>query len=627
MAAKVEIGSIDYNPPGWDVVDADEHVLIVNKGDAAATLTGWTLRDARVHVRRPFVYTFPSFVLDAGREVKVWTGEGVDDAGNLHWGRESAVWNNDGDTAVLTDATSHEISRYSYPPRPPRPPPLVVMAWNIGEAIGLNGDEQVSLDCLVANLSSLNADIVLLNEACLNWNGHFNQPLYVAQHAGYQYVEAVITSHKFPDVRREKRVAVLSHTPLSFIERIEHSAYADGKGFATLHVSTPIRGRTHHVFSTRLNAGDGGENARSCAQLRDRINALSPQDVVIIGGDFNSGYGRFDDLGLPTRHEVPAGYADFVRGTRLQHVLGGLGWEPFSTDDQLLFRGPYRASSAVRFAPTPNPSDHPYVAATLTPVEVFATTTLDNGRLLATAPGRPAAVVFGGAPFAVPDEATWQRLYTGNGPVEVVSPELLAHLPEVPCDGTVLREEGSGETWGVGAGVRHRMASSRALVAHGGADVVRTVPTGTLAAIPIAEDDEALPPESWAEYWRWTGGGSTLTPSASNQDRIDYAVVEGAPGVPSDAVLFVLLLDAALGWDKELVFVNDDPLLGQIVTTLRVKPISRSASQLVTVTTLGTTHLLLRKDRFVTGMLEIAQLHSLDRLPAGCSVTFTWMKD
>jgi hypothetical protein len=98
---------VNYNPPGDDV--DSEYVDIQNDTDAAVDMGGWTLRDVKEHV-----FTFPPFVLQAGSAVKVWTRVGGNDAKNLFWGRRAAVWNNTGDTALLSDQHATEIATYSY---------------------------------------------------------------------------------------------------------------------------------------------------------------------------------------------------------------------------------------------------------------------------------------------------------------------------------------------------------------------------------------------------------------------------------------------------------------------------------------------------------------------------------
>jgi hypothetical protein len=71
-------------------------------------MESWTLRDAKNHVFR-----FPAFSLSAGSGVKVWTKAG-NDAENLFWGRRAALWNNEGDTAVLRDENGVDIATYTY---------------------------------------------------------------------------------------------------------------------------------------------------------------------------------------------------------------------------------------------------------------------------------------------------------------------------------------------------------------------------------------------------------------------------------------------------------------------------------------------------------------------------------
>ncbi|MBP8056851.1 MAG: lamin tail domain-containing protein [Chloroflexi bacterium] len=106
--ANVRIIHITYDPPGIDL--DGEFVRIKNIGGTAATLTNWTLRDLAAHV-----YTFPAFTLPAGGEVQVWVKSGSNNATNLFWGLELAIWNNTGDTAELRNAGGTVISTCTYP--------------------------------------------------------------------------------------------------------------------------------------------------------------------------------------------------------------------------------------------------------------------------------------------------------------------------------------------------------------------------------------------------------------------------------------------------------------------------------------------------------------------------------
>jgi beta-glucosidase len=119
MVANVQIRDVVYDPPGPDV--ANEYVLLKNIGTTVAELTGWRLRDAVSPPRAPHTYVFPRFFLAPGAEVRVHTGTGVNDADDLWWGRHWAVWNNTGDTAILTDRDGHEIDRFAWSGDGPRP--------------------------------------------------------------------------------------------------------------------------------------------------------------------------------------------------------------------------------------------------------------------------------------------------------------------------------------------------------------------------------------------------------------------------------------------------------------------------------------------------------------------------
>ena len=105
--ADVEITYIDYNPPGDDV--QGEYVRIENSGSSPADMTNWTLRDEANHT-----YTFPTFTLNGGASVQVWTKGGTDTATDLYWGSGSAIWNNTGDTAYLRDSEGNLVDSYSY---------------------------------------------------------------------------------------------------------------------------------------------------------------------------------------------------------------------------------------------------------------------------------------------------------------------------------------------------------------------------------------------------------------------------------------------------------------------------------------------------------------------------------
>ena len=107
-SSNLKIVKIVYNPDGSDA--EGEYVEIQNLDTATADMTGWTLRDAA-----ETVYTFPSFTIASQAKVKVWVKSGSDTATDLYWGRNSAIWNNSGDTATLKNAAGVDIDSCTYP--------------------------------------------------------------------------------------------------------------------------------------------------------------------------------------------------------------------------------------------------------------------------------------------------------------------------------------------------------------------------------------------------------------------------------------------------------------------------------------------------------------------------------
>lgn len=90
----------------------DEWIRIRNEGDRAVDLTGWGIRDESATNR----YSFPpGFSLAPGEEVTVYSGCGDDFDTSLYWcSVGSAIWNNDGDTAFLTDPSGNTHTSRSY---------------------------------------------------------------------------------------------------------------------------------------------------------------------------------------------------------------------------------------------------------------------------------------------------------------------------------------------------------------------------------------------------------------------------------------------------------------------------------------------------------------------------------
>jgi hypothetical protein len=91
-------------PPKLEIVEVlgrgaptAETVIIANIG-RSVSLKEWTLRDSQGNV-----FIFPNLFLGAGTEVRIHTGQGDDSATHLYWNRDTAVWEEEGDTVVLAD--------------------------------------------------------------------------------------------------------------------------------------------------------------------------------------------------------------------------------------------------------------------------------------------------------------------------------------------------------------------------------------------------------------------------------------------------------------------------------------------------------------------------------------------
>ena len=109
--SSLEVADINADAEGTENENLnDEYVVFENTGDTALDLGGWTVEDEAGKT-----YTFPEgYRLDAGATVTLHTGSGTDTESDLYWGRDSAVWNNAGDTVIVTTATGEEVLRVSY---------------------------------------------------------------------------------------------------------------------------------------------------------------------------------------------------------------------------------------------------------------------------------------------------------------------------------------------------------------------------------------------------------------------------------------------------------------------------------------------------------------------------------
>ncbi|RLJ01247.1 MAG: hypothetical protein DRP10_04455 [Candidatus Aenigmatarchaeota archaeon] len=111
----IGISYFHYDAEGEDCKNLnDEYVIFKNSCPYSCNLTGWCVKDGSS--REPFV--FPTFILESGAIVTLYTGCGVNTDRSLYWCSSghscNAIWNNKGDTLYLRNSKGELILSYSY---------------------------------------------------------------------------------------------------------------------------------------------------------------------------------------------------------------------------------------------------------------------------------------------------------------------------------------------------------------------------------------------------------------------------------------------------------------------------------------------------------------------------------
>jgi hypothetical protein len=88
----------------------DEYLVFENTGTETLDLSGWTIADEAGHT-----YTIPEGVtLAPGEQLTLFSGSGTNTQTELFWGADGALWNNGGDTVIVSTATGTVVLRESY---------------------------------------------------------------------------------------------------------------------------------------------------------------------------------------------------------------------------------------------------------------------------------------------------------------------------------------------------------------------------------------------------------------------------------------------------------------------------------------------------------------------------------
>ena len=121
--ARIRIQKIVYDPAGPDYTSQeqlnDEIVVIHNTGNRARNLRRWKLVDTDGHR-----FVFPDINIGPDRYLRVHTGSGNNNPGDVYWDQGNFVWDNDGDTARLRNRDGDSVDQCSYSggesPNPPK---------------------------------------------------------------------------------------------------------------------------------------------------------------------------------------------------------------------------------------------------------------------------------------------------------------------------------------------------------------------------------------------------------------------------------------------------------------------------------------------------------------------------
>jgi len=106
----VKIAKIHYAQTGTSL--DTEYIVLKNTSSSAVQLKGWEVISAPSTDNQH--YFFPRTKVGAGKTVTLYTGSGTNGPGKRYWGSTSPRWNNDGDKAVLKNASGTTVDTCQY---------------------------------------------------------------------------------------------------------------------------------------------------------------------------------------------------------------------------------------------------------------------------------------------------------------------------------------------------------------------------------------------------------------------------------------------------------------------------------------------------------------------------------
>jgi len=110
-AGPMKITKIHYAQSGTNL--NTEYIVFKNKSTRTVQMKGWRITSAPSTDHQ--FYVFPRTKIAPGHSLTLYTGNGSNTSTRRYWGAGSAVWNNDGDKAVLKNAagTTVDVCQYA----------------------------------------------------------------------------------------------------------------------------------------------------------------------------------------------------------------------------------------------------------------------------------------------------------------------------------------------------------------------------------------------------------------------------------------------------------------------------------------------------------------------------------
>src|SRR4051794_247446 len=106
----VKIAKIHYAQSGTNL--NTEYIVFKNKSSSAVQMKGWEIISAPSSDNQH--YFFPRTKVPAGGSVTLYTGFGTNSRGRRYWDASTPKWNNDGDKAVLKNASGTTVDTCLY---------------------------------------------------------------------------------------------------------------------------------------------------------------------------------------------------------------------------------------------------------------------------------------------------------------------------------------------------------------------------------------------------------------------------------------------------------------------------------------------------------------------------------